>query len=171
MGLRANELGLGDVSAAVGDGGFALGRTLEAVVERLAKKPKIVRIGNNAAAADDEVPAYIAEGRCRVKAASIVVSATVTAHDTNYATLSLQNKGSDGTGTDEIASIQTTITAGTGDIAAFDAESMGAIDENYSALEPGDVVSFKIAHAAAGVDLDDLTLQLVVEPVVEDISA
>src|SRR3990172_2070686 len=58
----------------------------------------------NTAGTADEEPVLIAPIACTVTGVTLVPETAITGHATNYAPLSLENKGAAGTGTDEIAS-------------------------------------------------------------------
>ena len=106
----------------------------------------------------DEQPAFRAPFACRVTAVRYVPETAITADGTNYATLSAQNKGSAGSGTDEIASFAFD-TATTDDVAAMDekALTLSGTPANL-VLAAGDVVSVKKAIAGSGLALDGIVI-------------
>ena len=112
----------------------------------------------NTAGTADEEPVLIAPIACTVTGVTLVPETAITGHATNYATLSLENKGAAGTGTDEIASFAFD-TPTTDDVAAFDGKALtlSATPANLD-LALGDVVSIKKAIAAAGMVLDGFVL-------------
>jgi len=78
-----------------------------------------------------------------------IPDSTLTADDTNYATLLVYRRDGDGTNQVTIGSIQTTITAGTNDWAAFVAEDFGSLSN--TALTTGQQITVEITKAASGV--------------------
>jgi hypothetical protein len=105
-----------------------------------------------------EEPAFRAPIRLQVTAVRFIAKTAFAGHGTNYATVSLQNKGSAGTGTTEIAS-KAFDTPTTDDVAAFDeaAITLSATAANLI-LAQGDVVSIKKAVAAAGLAIDGIII-------------
>jgi len=112
----------------------------------------------NTAGTADEEPVLIAPIACTVTGVTLVPETAITGHATNYATLSLENKGAAGTGTDEVASFAFD-TPTTDDVVAFDGKALtlNATPANLD-LALGDVVSIKKAIAAAGMVLDGFVL-------------
>ena len=110
------------------------------------------------AATADEHPVFRAPYACEVKAVRYVPESAITGHATNYATLSLQNKGAAGTGTTEVASFAFD-TATTDDVAAMDekAITLSGTAANLD-LATGDVVSIKKAVAGTGLALDGILI-------------
>ena len=112
-----------------------------------------------ATAADaEEQPAFRAPYPLTITAVRYIPETAITADGTNYATLSAQNKGTDGTGTDEIASFAFD-TATTDDVAAMDekALTLSGTPANL-VLAAGDVVSVKKAIAGSGLALDGIVI-------------
>ena len=111
-------------------------------------------------ASSDEMPCLVAGTNLEILSAHIVDTSGITANDTNYWTIAMKNKGSDGTGTDSIICSVTTKTSdsggGTGDIAAFDAQSLGAITNGL--LNKGDVASITATKASGAPDTDNMLL-------------
>ena len=112
----------------------------------------------NTAGTADEEPVLIAPIACTVTGVTLVPETAITGHATNYATLSLENKGAAGTGTTEVASFAFD-TPTTDDVVAFDGKALtlNATPANLD-LALGDVVSIKKAIAAAGMVLDGFVL-------------
>ena len=112
----------------------------------------------NTAGTADEEPVLIAPIACTVTGVTLVPETAITGHATNYATLSLENKGAAGTGTTEVASFAFD-TPTTDDVVAFDGKALtlSATPANLD-LALGDVVSIKKAIAAAGMVLDGFVL-------------
>jgi len=115
-------------------------------------KQATARIAAVAAGSTGEWAVFKAPEACEITAAYIVPDSAITGADTNYMTLSIVDKGSDGTGTTAIASVD--FTSGT-DAAAFDAFSLGTLGDAKT-LAAGDVVSFKKAEAGTGMDMPNL---------------
>lgn len=109
-------------------------------------------------ATSDEMPCFVAPFNCEILSAHIVDTTGVTAHDTNYWTFQVKNKGAAGSGTDSICSATTKTTSGggTGDIAAFDAQSLGTITN--SLLAKGDVASITATKASSASNTDNTLL-------------
>ena len=114
------------------------------------------RIGAVAAGTAGEWAVFEAPEACEITAAYIVTDADVTGADTNNMTLSIVDKGSDGTGTTAIASKQ--FASGT-DAAAFDVTTLGTLG-SAKTLAAGDVVSFKKAEAGTGMDMPNLLVSI-----------
>jgi len=112
----------------------------------------------NTAGTADEEPVLIAPIACKITGVTFVPESAITGDATNYATLSLQNKGAAGTGTDEIATFAFD-TPTTDDVVAFDGKAL-TLSGTAANLELalGDVVSIKKAIAAAGMVLDGFVL-------------
>jgi len=110
------------------------------------------------AATSDEMPCLIAGTNLEILSAHIVDTTGITANDTNYWTLAMKNKGAAGSGTDSICSVttKTSVSGGTGDIAAFDAQSLGAITNGL--LSKGSVASITATKAASAPNTDNTLL-------------
>lgn len=104
----------------------------------------------------DESPIWRAPIACRVTAVRYLAETAITGTATNYGTLSLQNKGTAGSGTTEIATFAFD-TPTTDDVAAFDekALTLSGTPANL-VLAAGDVVSVKKAVAGTGQVLDGM---------------
>lgn len=89
-------------------------------------------------------------------------SGTLTANDTNYATLSVAWRDGAGGGAQAVASQTTKITGGSGDWAAFVAEDLGTITN--ATVAPGAVLTFAQAKASSGVAVPAGALIVTVEP-------
>jgi hypothetical protein len=128
--ITKNETALGDVTRGKtpGDpGGKWRG------VEALARSPRVVRCGDVAAGTDAAFPVYASTGRAKVHDARIVVDADVAADATNYAVVSLLNKGGDGTGTEVLAGVSTKTPGGVS-LVDFVAQSLGDLGEGAAAM-------------------------------------
>lgn len=110
------------------------------------------RIAAVSAGSTGEWAIFKAPEACEITGAYIVTDADITGADTNYMTLSIVDKGSDGSGTTAIASLA--FTSGT-DATAFDALSLGTLGAGKT-LAAGDVVSFKKAEAGSGMNMPNL---------------
>lgn len=122
-------------------------------------KPNVTAtyIGSIAAGTDFEHPIFVAPLPCVITDVQITTSTDITQSDTDYNTYDVQDKGSDGTGTDSIVSATTKATGGI-DVNDFDATSLGTVSATHSELAADDVVSFKKTHAGAGQAAPDLTV-------------
>jgi len=105
------------------------------------------------AGSSTELPIWNAPFRCKVIRVGVVPATAVTGADTNYMTLSVVNKGSDGTGTAAIASKD--YTAGK-NIAQFDYDSLGPVSNNL--LRKNDTLTFKKAETGTGMGMPDLVV-------------
>jgi len=119
---------------------------------KLDKKIMTAFFGTLTGANDDEVAVFTAPFDCEILSANVVNASTTALDSTDYLTLTLTDKGSDGSGTDAIAAITTAATA----LTAFDARSMGTISTTHGLLSEGDVVSLVKTHANSGADTDCL---------------
>jgi len=108
--------------------------------------------GTTVAGTDDDIAVFCAPYDCEIISAHVINGADLAASGTVYLTLTLTDKGSDGTGTDAIAAI-TTETVGFDE---FEARSMGAIDSAHGLLSEGDVVSLAKTHLSTGSATDVL---------------
>lgn len=86
---------------------------------------------------------------CEVTKITFTPSATLTAHDTNYATLTVAKRDGAGGAAADMAAINTKITGGTGNWAAFVAEDFGAL--TGATLAAGNVLTLEIEKASDGV--------------------
>ena len=109
-------------------------------------------------ATSDEMPCLIAGTNLEILSAHVVDTTGISADDTNYWTIAMQNKGAAGSGTAAICSVTTKESAsgGTGDIAAFDAQSLGTITNGL--LSKGDVASITCTKASNAPDTDNMLL-------------
>jgi len=106
----------------------------------------------------DEYPAFRAPYAAKVTAVRYVPETAITADGTNYSTLSAENKGTDGTGTDEICSFAFD-TATTDDVAAFDEKALTLTSTAADLLlAAGEVVSVKKAVDGTGIALDGIVI-------------
>lgn len=97
-----------------------------------------------------------------ILSARFIPTGTLTGDDTDYVTLSVAKRDGAGGAPAAVASVTSEDTGGTGDWAAFVAESLGAITN--AAVIPGDLLTFAIAKAAAGKVVPVGVLRVVVEP-------
>jgi hypothetical protein len=109
---------------------------------------------DDGAAATDTVETgiWVAPYDCYIKSAKYLPGAVLTAHDTNYATLTLSQRDGAGGGAAIVAEQTTKITGGSGDWVAFVAEPLtlsGTIANLF--LAAGEVLTFKIIKSGSGV--------------------
>ena len=93
-----------------------------------------------------EIPVFVATVNGTILDADLVSFYDVDFDGVDYATLSLRDKGSDGTADNVIASIHTQ----TVEFVANDVRTMGAISATHGVLLQGDVVTFKYAPTGGG---------------------
>lgn len=110
-----------------------------------------IRIGTIAAGTDDERCVFVAPHDIIIEKIYVTVGTTIAAGATNYTTLSLQNKGSAGTGTDEIATLNTN--TGETTLTAYVPESFGTLVNNT--VNKGESISFKKVDTASGDAVDE----------------
>lgn len=112
------------------------------------------------AATMSERPVFIAPTNCEILSSHFVNVDAITASDTNYWTFALTNKGATGTGTSAVASVttKTSVSGGSGDILAFDAQSLGTITNGL--LTKGDVVTSTVTKAATATTLASAVLTI-----------
>ena len=120
-----------------------------------------VRVGSISAGSDDELPVFVAPHDCVVQKIYASNASNLAAASTDYTTLSFENKGSDGTGTDEIASLNNNSDGDNQDFDEFDAVDFGTLANNT--LSKGDVVSFKKEDAESGSAIDEMAVTIVFE--------
>lgn len=103
----------------------------------------------------DEVAVFRAPHDLEVVAVRHIPHNAITANGTNYATLSVRNKGTDGTGTDVVAGPFATDTPTTDDRAALAAYelTLSATAANVE-VAAGEVLAFNKAVAGSGVAID-----------------
>lgn len=110
--------------------------------------PVVLSVAGTAAGTDVERPSLVLPWDAMVQSVAWVPGTDVTADDTNYATITLYNRGDDGTGTTAIASRVYSATDSSKDVA----EDMTlATDDDDLALTAGDVLSVAIAKAGTGL--------------------
>lgn len=129
---------------------------------------EVVRVttpsGWSTAGTSDENAAFVAPYQCKVTAVRLVPDTAITGDGTNYAIVNAENKGSDGTGTTEIATF-TFDTPTTDDVAAFDVKAL-TLSGTAANLElaAGDVVSIgKDASAGTGMVVEGI-VEFDIEP-------
>ena len=103
----------------------------------------------NASDAFAEHAVYIATGNETFSALKFMPDAALTAHDTNYATLTVRKRDGAGGAASTVASVTTKITGGSGDWDAFEAVDLGTV--TGGALAAGTVLTFIIAKSGGGV--------------------
>lgn len=109
-------------------------------------------------ATSDEMPCLVAGTNLEILSAHVVDTTGITANDTDYWTIAMKNKGAAGSGTDSICSVttKTSGSGGTGNIAAFDAQSLGTITNGL--MNKGDVASITCTKAAGASNTDNMLL-------------
>jgi len=112
-----------------------------------------IGIAGVAAGSSAELPIWNAPFRCKIIRVGIVPAAAITGANTNYMTLSVVNKGADGTGTAAIASKDYTLGV---DAAQFAYNSLGPVSNNL--LRKDDTLTFKKAETGTGMAMPDLVV-------------
>ena len=110
-----------------------------------------VRIGTIAAGTDDERVVFVAPHDVIIEKIYFTVGTTITAGATDFTTISFQNKGSAGTGTDELATFNTN--TGETTLTAFVPHNAGTISNK--GITKGQAISFKKVDTASGDAVDE----------------
>jgi len=117
-----------------------------------------IPVGFNTAGTADEEPGWRAPIACRVTAVRFIAETAITGDATNYATLSLENKGTAGSGTDEVASFAFD-TPTTDDVAALDEKALTlSVTPADLVLAAGDILSIKKAVTGSGMVIDGIVI-------------
>jgi len=109
---------------------------------------KVVVLPLGAVSSTTTFCAFIAPAAGSLNACSLVTQNAISASDTNYWTVSLIDKGSDGTQSNTIASKTTKATGGTA-FAAYDAWDIGTLSTTHKVLAAGDVVVLTLAASGS----------------------
>lgn len=116
-----------------------------------------LNLGDVSATADFILPGF--EKNVTVSAVKIGAGTAVTANDTNYWTISLQNKGAAGTGTTELmdttSDANTTKATGGSGLTANVFASFGVNSSNTD-VDAGHALKLTLTKAASATDLDGL---------------
>lgn len=117
-----------------------------------------------AATATQQDPIFIAPCACKVTAVSIVPQAASTGDNTNTKNLNVINKGSDGTGTTEVANLD--LATGV-NLVAFDEKAipLNATYTNGVSLSEGDVLSLQTEKVGTGVAVGPFIVSIDYVPV------
>lgn len=110
-----------------------------------------VRIGTIAAGTDDERAVFVAPHDVIIEKIYFTVGTTIAAGATNFTTISFQNKGSAGTGSDELATFNTN--TGETTLTAFVPHNAGSLSNNV--ISKGEAVSFVKADDGSGDAVDE----------------
>lgn len=106
-------------------------------------------LASGATNTNQELASFVAGEDMKLRAAYIAFIAAFTGAATNYPKFSIVNKGTDGTGTTEMAALEfstTGVTAGAGAPKAF---TLSATAANLL-ISAGEIVSIKVAQQASG---------------------
>ena len=117
----------------------------------LPKNEVSVRIGTIAAATSDERAVFIAPHDVIIEKIYFTVGTTIAAGATDYTTISFENKGSAGTGSDELATFNTN--TGETTLTAYVPHNAGTLANNT--VSKGEAISFKKTDAAGGDAVDE----------------
>lgn len=118
----------------------------------------IVKFGTVAAGTDDERPVFVAPCSAELTQVCLVNASAIATDAVSYTTISLVNKGSDGTANNTIASIDN---SGSGTaFAAFDAVDMGTLSATYKTVSTGDVLTLKKVDTAGGQATDEMIVEI-----------
>lgn len=112
--------------------------------------------GTVSAGTDDERSVFVAPYDCELTLTTIVNASDIATDAVSFTTISLRDKGSDGSADNQIAAISTDTTA----ISAFDGTSLGTLDATHKLLTSGDIVSLKKVDTAGGDAFDELMIMI-----------
>lgn len=115
--------------------------------------------GSNAAAAVTDAYFWRAPAACKVVSAYVLFDSSVTANNSNYATLKLQQADGAGGGLTVVANAATTV----GGTNSMSAGVPKALTVQTAAVAAGAVLAFGATKAASGVDLPTGTLIVTLE--------
>lgn len=116
-------------------------------------------IGTIAAGVDDEIPLFTAFNDTCIISASIVNASDIVQDNTNYDNFALIDRGSDGSTSNVIASVNTTIVSGY-PLYDFDDRALGNLSNTHKYLSAGDVVSFSKVHQGTGAGTDEMIVNV-----------
>lgn len=111
-------------------------------------KTKSINIVLGSVSATTSQILFTAPTNCVLTNFDMVTKDDITANDTNYWTIALTNKGSDGSGSDTIASLTTEATGGQG-FTGYDTWNIGSLDSAYTTFTKGDVVLLTLTKTAS----------------------
>ena len=119
----------------------------------------VAYLGSLIGSSGTEVPIFKAPMRCRVMAVSLMNTAAIAAHASNYGTATCYNKGSTGSGTTSAAARSMTVAGGA--VAAFDPYDLTLSTTPANLIvEEDEVLSFDWAEAGTGADLTLAAVQV-----------
>jgi len=113
----------------------------------------VVGVGSVSAGSTTDVPIWAAPFRCKIRACYIIPQADITGAATNYMTLKIVNKGSDGSATKTVASKAFTNGVNASD---YTRTSLGDVSNNE--LNEGEVLQFKKEESGTGMAMPDLAV-------------
>ena len=145
----------------------ANGVTTEKILNANVTTPKLSAAANSraiivplgAVAATTSQVVFVAPTAGTLNAAKIVTKDAVAAHDTNYWTFTLTDKGATGAGTDKIVEKTTKVTGGAA-LVAYKALDLGTLDATHKVLAAGDVVLFTATKTESATALAEAALML-----------
>ena len=116
-----------------------------------------IRIGTIAAGTDDERTVFVAPHDVIIEKIYFTVGTTIAAGATNFTTISFENKGTAGSGSDELATFNTN--TGETTLTAYVPHNAGSLSNNV--IEKGEAVSFLKTDAASGDAVDEGVVTIV----------
>jgi len=150
---KAEDLGL--VSQATGDSTYYDGSNW--VVNDSGALVNVY-FGTINAGTSDERPVFIAPYDCELIVVQLVNASDIATDAVSYTTVTLRDKGSDGSADNEIASVSNAAEGTAFD--DFDAVSVGTLDATHKLLTSGDVVSLKKTDTAGGTATDEMMVMI-----------
>lgn len=156
VGAAGSEVVVATAAGQLYQSGTALTPTA-AQINKAAYATTMLPLGAIAATANFCV--FIAPAAGSLNACSIVTKDAIAAHDTNFWTIALTDKGAAGAGTDVIASKTTKVTGGTA-FAAYTAWSIGTLSATHKALAGGDVVTLTFTKDASATAFAEAAVML-----------
>lgn len=121
---------------------------------------EVVVPAHAAATATEQAPVFYAPFACKVTAVRVVAGAAVTGANTNTTHLNLHNRGTDGSGTTEIANYD--LTSGN-NLTAYDNYNLYAPASGL-AVAAGGVLSLQHEKVGTGLDVPALCVVVEFEP-------
>jgi hypothetical protein len=138
------------------DQSLALGETLQTLIDQIAAGRRTVAIRQGTISATTAIPIPLPALAGRIVRVAIVATTTVAAHDTNYWTFGVVNKGAAGDGT--AAAVDAAAAAN-----SQRALTLSVTPADLAVSAGGDTLLLTATKAASGADLVNLTVLVEIE--------
>jgi hypothetical protein len=151
------------------DQSLALGETLQTLIDQIAAGRRTVAIRQGTISATTAIPIPLPALAGRIVRVAIVATTTVAAHDTNYWTFGVVNKGAAGDGTaaavDAAAAANSSKATGGSAVTAHAqrALTLSVTPADLAVSAGGDTLLLTATKAASGADLVNLTVLVEIE--------